>query len=91
MSTTLNETRAHLERPADGETRILIPGVRWSFYETFLDALPEGSPVRLAYDGKDLEIMVADRWLLDEDLSDYIAWMDRVRAWARKLVKKRKR
>jgi len=30
------------------------------------------------------------RWLLDEDLSDYLAWMDRVSAWARKSIKKRK-
>jgi Uma2 family endonuclease len=58
MSTTLNETGSHLKLPVGGETRILIPGVRWSFYETFVDALPECSPVRLAYDGKDLEIMV---------------------------------
>jgi hypothetical protein len=141
MSTTLNETRPRLERPAERETRILIPGVRWSFYETFVDALPEGSPVRLAYDGKvDLSPPQADRagiyaamcvaevwtfdgatltirrlgadgryhvvekssflplradqvprWLLDEDLSDYIAWMDRVSVWARKSLKKRKR
>jgi hypothetical protein len=30
------------------------------------------------------------RWLLHEDLSDYIAWMDRISAWAKKSLKKRK-
>jgi len=70
MSTTLNETRSHLERPAGGETRILIPGVRWSFYETFVDALPEGSPVRLAYDGRDLEITVTGP--LHHDFADLL-------------------
>jgi Uma2 family endonuclease len=41
-----------------GETRIAIKGVNWKVYETWVDLLPEGSPVRMAYDGRSLEIMV---------------------------------
>ncbi|MFO0889714.1 MAG: Uma2 family endonuclease [Isosphaeraceae bacterium] len=41
-----------------GETRIAIKGVPWTVYETWIDSLPEGTPVRMAYDGRDLEIMV---------------------------------
>jgi len=57
-------------RTSGGETRILVPGVGWRFYETFVDALPEGSPVRLAYDGKDLEIMVTGP--LHDDFADLL-------------------
>jgi len=70
MSTTLNETMAQPARTSGGETRILVPGVGWRFYETFVDALPEGSPVRLAYDGKDLEIMVTGP--LHDDFADLL-------------------
>ncbi len=70
MSTTLNEPGSRLARPSGGETRILIPNVRWSLYETFVDALPEGSPVHLAYDGKDLEIMVTGP--LHDDFADLL-------------------
>lgn len=41
-----------------GETRILAAGVSWDFYERFVDGLPESSPVRAAFDGEDMEIMV---------------------------------
>ena len=41
-----------------GETRIAIKGVEWKVYDTWVDSLPEGSPVRMAYDGRSLEIMV---------------------------------
>lgn len=40
-----------------GEARIAIRGVTWKFYEHFVDGIPEGSGVRTAFDGKDLEIM----------------------------------
>src|SRR5262245_8046514 len=70
MSTTLAKTRFRQADSNRGETRILIPGVRWSFYEAFVDALPEGSPVRLAYDGKDLEIMVTGP--LHDDFADLL-------------------
>ena len=39
------------------ETRIAIRGVEWKVYDLLSDAVGEGSHVRMAYDGKDLEIM----------------------------------
>lgn len=41
-----------------GETRILVPGASWCLYETFVENLPEGSAIRTAFDGRDMEIMV---------------------------------
>jgi hypothetical protein len=40
-----------------GETRICIPGVNWRFYEWLVDSIPEGTGVRVAFDGTDVEIM----------------------------------
>jgi Uma2 family endonuclease len=40
-----------------GEQRIVIRDVNWHVYETLVDSIGEGQHVRLAYDGKDLEIM----------------------------------
>ncbi len=41
-----------------GETRILIPSAPWKLYEAFVRMLPERSPIRSAFDGGNLEIMV---------------------------------
>src|SRR5438045_881021 len=41
----------------DRERRIVIRGVDWETYDRLSDAVGEGQHVRLAYDGKDLEIM----------------------------------
>ncbi len=40
-----------------GSTRLVVPDVDWSVYETWVDSLPERSPVRMAFDGSNLEIM----------------------------------
>ncbi len=40
-----------------GETRICIPGVNWRFYEWLVHSIPEGTGVRVAFDGTDVEIM----------------------------------
>ena len=40
------------------ETRIRIPGMSFQAYETWVESLPERSPVRMAFDGRSLEIMV---------------------------------
>ncbi|MGC8641179.1 MAG: Uma2 family endonuclease [Isosphaeraceae bacterium] len=53
--TTKREAGAVDERP--GESRFLVPDAPWRVYETMADSLPESTPVRLAYDGRDLEIM----------------------------------
>ena len=39
------------------ETRLHFPGVPYHIYETLIDSLSTHSAYRLAYDGKDLEIM----------------------------------
>lgn len=41
----------------DEEKRIVLRGVGWEIYDLLTDAVGEGSHVRMAYDGKDLEIM----------------------------------
>jgi Uma2 family endonuclease len=41
----------------DGERRMVIRGVDWDDYVVLVDSLVEGSPLRVAYDGKDMEIM----------------------------------
>lgn len=46
---------------ADGETRILVPGVGFRVYELWVGSLPECSPVRMAYDGRSMELMVKGR------------------------------
>lgn len=52
-------TRPGLAGPETaGETRILVSGVSWDFYDGFVGGLPEWSNVRAAYDGRDMEIMV---------------------------------
>lgn len=45
-------------RTGNGETRIAIKGVGWNVYESWVDSLPDRSPVRMAYDGRNLEILV---------------------------------
>ena len=41
-----------------GDQRTVFPGVDWHTYNQLSEAIVEGRPVRLIYDGKDLEIMV---------------------------------
>jgi Uma2 family endonuclease len=36
---------------------MVVPDVPWHVYETWIDSLPESTPVRMAYDGRDLELM----------------------------------
>ena len=40
-----------------GAKRLVVPDVDWEAYETWLDSLPERSPIRMAFDGRNLEIM----------------------------------
>lgn len=44
-----------------GSTRLVVPDVDWSVYETWVDSLPERSPIRMAFDGSNLEIMTKSR------------------------------
>ncbi len=45
----------------DGETRIRVPGVRYRVYESWVQSLPESTPIRMAYDGRSMELMVKGR------------------------------
>jgi Uma2 family endonuclease len=58
MSTiTVTPPRRATAQP-QGETRILVPDASWTLYEGFVRNLPETSPIRTAFDGRDMEIMV---------------------------------
>ena len=39
------------------DTRIIVPDVTWDDYERFVDSIGEGENCRVAFDGKDIEIM----------------------------------
>jgi Uma2 family endonuclease len=41
-----------------GETRICVPRATWSLYRSFVEQLPESTPIRVAFDGRSMEIMV---------------------------------
>lgn len=41
-----------------GDQRWLFPGVDWHTYRQLSESVGEGRPIRLVYDGKDLEFMV---------------------------------
>jgi hypothetical protein len=44
-----------------GDQRIAIHGITWELYDRLSRAIGEGQHIRLAYDGKDLEIMTMGR------------------------------
>ncbi len=46
---------------SEGDQRIAIRDVSWDLYERLSEAIGENQHIRLAYDGKDLEIMVLGR------------------------------
>ncbi len=58
MSTTIAEPPPQTTATATGETRILVPDATWALYESFVNNLPEGTPIRTAFDGRNMEIMV---------------------------------
>jgi Uma2 family endonuclease len=53
-----------------GDQRIVIRAVGWNVYETVIDAIGEGPHVRLAYDGRGLEIMTKGR--IHQDYSELV-------------------
>jgi Uma2 family endonuclease len=54
----MSVTTKAIASESGGETRIALPGLGWQIYEKWVDSLPAGSPVRMAFDGRNLEIMV---------------------------------
>jgi Uma2 family endonuclease len=57
----------------DTEQRIPLRDVGYHVYDTLIEALSTHSPVRLAYDGKDLEIMTKGR-----SHEGFRRWIDRI-------------
>ncbi len=51
---SLDELRRLTEVP---DRRVVFRGVDWAFYETLVDSIPEGAPIQVDYDGRDVEIM----------------------------------
>jgi Uma2 family endonuclease len=50
-------TQPHQSFLTESEQRIVFCDVGWPIYEALVDAIGEHQPIRLAHDGKDLEIM----------------------------------
>jgi Uma2 family endonuclease len=56
--TVQRHTSARAQSPhVPGEERQVMPDATWDFYDRLTDALGEHSPFRVAFDGKDIEIM----------------------------------
>jgi hypothetical protein len=47
-----------MKPPVPAEERGVMRGVSWNFYDRLTDAINERSSIRVAFDGKDVEIMV---------------------------------
>jgi Uma2 family endonuclease len=58
MSVTTRKAPERRKVRLGGEKRFLIPGMTWQRYATFVGWLPEGSPIRVAFDGRNMELMV---------------------------------
>src|SRR5208337_2583474 len=58
MNTLITRPPRQAIAQPQGETRILVPNASWTLYESFVMKLPERSPIRTAFDGRDMEIMV---------------------------------
>ena len=71
MSTIAAKARKRSQARADGERRWVISDVTWEDFEILAYGLPDGSPFRLAFDGKDIEIMVASVF------HNYVGWLER--------------
>jgi Uma2 family endonuclease len=58
MSTITTKTPGQTTTTVPGETRILVPNASWRLYQAFVENLPDRSPIRTAFDGRDMEITV---------------------------------
>ena len=58
---TVTKRRKPTRGRLDGERRMVIRNVGWTDYVDLVDSLVESSPFRVAYDGKDIEIMTKGR------------------------------
>jgi Uma2 family endonuclease len=58
MATITQKAPVRQEVYPGAETRILIPNMTWDQYATVAGWLPDSSRIRVAYDGRDMELMV---------------------------------
>ena len=56
MSTTMATPRPRVAVPSD--ERFTVPNATWELYDRLTDSLDERTGIRVAFDGKDIEIMV---------------------------------
>lgn len=57
------------------DPRFVVSGATWELYDSLSDAIKEGGNIRLAFDGKDMEIMVLGP--LHVGLKELIGWFIR--------------
>jgi hypothetical protein len=60
MTIMTRKTPVRQEVHLGEETRILIPNMNCDQYATFAGWLPDGSRVRVAFDGRNMELMVTN-------------------------------
>ena len=58
MSTTIARPPRRATHPPREKRESWFRDASWRLYEAFVENLPEGSPIRTAFDGRDMEIMV---------------------------------
>lgn len=56
-SPAISQLGSRPNRVVEGDQRIAIRGITWDLYSRLVDAVGEDQQVKLAFDGKDLEIM----------------------------------
>ena len=85
------EATATTATPRSEETRIRVRDVKLHVYEALVNGLPERTAIRLAYDGKDMEILVKGpiqndyTWLLDRFVTFVAAALELpLSRWARR-------
>ncbi len=64
MSTTkaLKARRSCLLDGVPPDKRVVIADVTWDVYESLIDSIREGENCRVAFDGKDIEMMTVGPW-----------------------------
>ena len=67
---TVARPKAPARSRFEAERRLVIRGTKWEDYLTLVDSLDEHSPLRVAFDGKDIEIMTKGS---DHDRFSYLA------------------
>jgi hypothetical protein len=104
MSTITTNPRSTAALPETitvaGEERHVMRGATWRFYDCLTDALGERTPLRVAYDGRDIETMtlgpkhersknLLTRWVVTEKSGNRRQWKKRLLEWIHTELKPR--